>query len=93
MYGTVGAPTPMPGQFQTNGEVPREFQQSVMEMSDDSITSIDPNQQGGPHDWSSGHILSSTAANVSSLQPVQPNESRISNGAYTNKENGKLTNS
>merc|ERR1711963_120821 len=30
LYGTVGAPTPMPGgTFQTNGDVPREFQQSV----------------------------------------------------------------
>merc|ERR1719273_1866681 len=50
LYGTVGAPTPLPGgTFSPNGEVPREFQQSVMEMSDDSITSIE--QQGPPPDW------------------------------------------
>ena len=37
------------GTFQTNGDVPREFQQSVMEMSDDSITSLE--QQAVPPDW------------------------------------------
>ena len=50
LYGTVGAPTPLPGgTFSPNGEVPREFQQSVMEMSDDSITSIE--HHAAPQDW------------------------------------------
>merc|ERR1719150_2378131 len=58
LYGTVGAPTPLPGgTFSPNGEVPREFQQSVMEMSDDSITSIE--QQGPPPDWSGNNIQNS----------------------------------
>ena len=49
----MGAQTPVPGngsfQGPGNGEVPREFQQSVMEMSDDSITSIE--HHAAPQDW------------------------------------------
>merc|ERR1719427_1907146 len=57
LYGTVGAPTPLPpmaaggGSFHPGGgEVTREFQQSVMEMSDDSMNSMD--QQ--PAEWGRG---------------------------------------
>ena len=64
----------------------------MMEMSDDSITSVDPQQLGmaGPHDWSSGNILSSTAANVSQPSGIN-NDSRMqSNGAFSGKENGEF---
>merc|ERR1719225_209817 len=60
------------GTFSPNGEVPREFQQSVMEMSDDSITSIE--QHAAPQDWA-------VPANVV-MAPAR------SNGVVSPNENG-----
>ena len=102
LYGTVGAQTPVPGngsfQGPGNGEVPREFQQSVMEMSDDSITSIDPSLQS-PHEWAGpggvsgggGHFLHSTANMTNMNTSPQAREQRgTSNGVYnTTQENGE----
>ena len=89
LYGTVGAPTPT-GTFQPNGEVPREFQQSVMEMSDDSMTSLDPHQlhhaaaagAAGPHDWAgpAGGQLVQTTANISPVVAGAGAELRPANG-------------
>ena len=79
---------PPTGTFQPNGDVPREFQQSMMEMSDDSITSIDPAQQHGQHDWSSSGQMIQNTATVD-----MPGQSRnVSNGIYatSSQENGRL---
>ena len=102
----MGAQTPVPGngsfQGPGNGEVPREFQQSVMEMSDDSITSIDPSLQS-PHEWAGpggvsggvsgggGHFLHSTANMTNMNTSPQAREQRgASNGVYnTTQENGE----
>ena len=96
----MGAQTPVPGngsfQGPGNGEVPREFQQSVMEMSDDSITSIDPSLQS-PHEWAGpggvsgggGHFLHSTATNIN-ISPQAREQRGASNGVYNNaQENGE----
>ena len=95
LYGTVGAQTPVPGngsfQSPTNGEVAREFQQSVMEMSDDSITSIDPHLQS-QQEWAGpgGHFLHSTATNISPQAGAGGREQRgASNGVYSTGENGE----
>ena len=98
----MGGQTPVPGngsfQGPGNGEVPREFQQSVMEMSDDSITSIDPSLQS-PHEWAGpggvagggGHFLHSTA-NVTNMNisPQAREQRGASNGVYNSpQENGE----
>ena len=70
------------GTFQTNGDVPREFQQSAMEMSDDSITSLDP----GHHEWpaAAGQLapgpamLQQNTANLSQQSAISPRN--VTNG-------------
>ena len=63
-----------------------------MEMSDDSITSIDPSLQS-PHEWAGqgggGHFLHSTATNIN-ISPQTREQRGASNGVYNNtQENGE----
>lgn len=92
LYGTIGAPTPIPmstptpngGQFSTGAmnisENPRDYQQSVLEVSEDSIDSINKME-----DWNrmgNGHA-----------SPPQTNgngalKKRTANGTPSPRENG-----
>ena len=75
------------GTFQPNGDsVPREFQQSVMEMSDDSITSLDPGTVG--HEWAGAAanmsapgpaMLQQNTANLSTVSAISP-RGNVTNG-------------
>jgi len=84
LYGTVGSPTPLPpmagGTFHPNGETTREFQQSVMEMSDDSINSV---EQMAQNEWSK-HLQNGNA----SPQPVPMRHEHVPNGTSSPNENG-----
>ena len=91
LYGTVGSPTPVPpmmpgGTFNPAGPEPtREFQQSVMEMSDDSINSV---EQMAPNEWSK--VLQN--GNVSPQSAGAPmRHEHVPNGTSSPNENGKIT--
>merc|ERR1719266_2004920 len=88
LYGTVGSPTPVPpmmpgGTFNPAGPEPtREFQQSVMEMSDDSINSV---EQMAPNEWSK--VLQN--GNVSPQSAGAPmRHEHVPNGTSSPNENG-----
>lgn len=88
LYGTVGSPTPVPpmmsgGTFSPAGPEPsREFQQSVMEMSDDSINSV---EQMAPNEWSK--VLQN--GNVSPQPAAAPmRHDHVPNGTSSPNENG-----
>ena len=92
LYGTIGAPTPIPMSTPTPrgshmgvpmlspNDPSREYQQSVMEVSEDSINSIEKVEE-----WSS-------LANGSRMSPGQQLlKQRIPNGGTPSpRENGKL---
>merc|ERR1719509_297648 len=90
LYGTVGSPTPVPpmmagGTFNPAGPEPtREFQQSVMEMSDDSINSV---EQMAPNEWSK--VLQN--GNVSPQPPAPMRHEHVPNGSSSPNENGNGT--
>jgi len=80
LYGTVGSPTPVPpmagGTFHPQGENgAREFQQSVMEMSDDSINSVD-------------QIAVQQNGNISPQSAPLRHDHVLPNGTSSPKENG-----
>merc|ERR1712115_695444 len=68
------------GTFHPNGETTREFQQSVMEMSDDSINSV---EQMAQNEWSK-HLQNGNA----SPQPVPTRHEHVPNGTSSPNENG-----
>ncbi|TRY70779.1 hypothetical protein TCAL_05289 [Tigriopus californicus] len=96
LYGTIGAPTPIPmstptpngGQFSTGAmnisENPRDYQQSVLEVSEDSIDSINKME-----DWNrmgNGHASPPHAnGNGNSNGALKK---RMVNGAPSPRENG-----
>merc|ERR1719220_627174 len=87
LYGTVGSPTPVPpmmpgGTFNPAGPEPtREFQQSVMEMSDDSINSV---EQMAPNEWSK--VLQNGNVSPQSAAPMR--HEHVPNGTSSPNENG-----
>jgi len=86
LYGTVGSPTPLPpltgGTFHPQGENgAREFQQSVMEMSDDSINSVD--QMAGHSDWNKNLQNGNTSPSSVPLR-----HENVPNGTSSPNENG-----
>jgi len=86
LYGTVGSPTPLPpltgGTFHPQGENgSREFQQSVMEMSDDSINSVD--QMAGHSDWNKNLQNGNTSPSSVPLR-----HENVPNGTSSPNENG-----
>jgi hypothetical protein len=90
LYGTVGSPTPVPpmmagGTFNPAGPEPtREFQQSVMEMSDDSINSV---EQMAPNEWTK--VLQNGSVSPQSAAPMR--HEHVPNGTSSPNENGKIT--
>ena len=78
------------GTFHPNGETTREFQQSVMEMSDDSINSV---EQMAQNEWSK-HLQNGNGSPQSVPTPMRhehvPN---VPNGTSSPNENGKITSS
>lgn len=94
LYGTIGAPTPIPmstptprGGMLSPGDPSREYQQSVLEVSEDSINSIEKVEE-----WSSLQQQQAAAVNggsrISSGQMLV--KQRIPNGGTPSpRENGK----
>ena len=95
IYGTVGNPTPLPpmmqGGAQTflgNGEMNREYQQSMLEVSDDSITSVDRYDEYSP--MQNGGISSNTLGGVSTHPAGNSRTNLVPNGASSPTENGEI---
>jgi hypothetical protein len=83
-YGTLSAPNGHNASTAAT-DAAREYQQSVMEMSDDSIHSIDR-----ADDWS--HLANGAATVLSASSAATPNgasHKRMANGNTSLKENGK----
>ena len=82
--------------FLGNGEMNREYQQSMLEVSDDSITSVDrydeysPMQNGGISSNPLGGVSSNHLGGVSTHPAGNSRTNLVPNGASSPTENGEI---
>ena len=74
--------------FLGNGEMNREYQQSMLEVSDDSITSVDRYDEYSP--MQNGGISSNTLGGVSTHPAGNSRTNLVPNGASSPTENGEI---
>ena len=74
--------------FLGNGEMNREYQQSMLEVSDDSITSVDRYDEYSP--MQNGGISSNTLGGVSTHPAGNSRTKLVPNGASSPTENGEI---